>query len=92
MDMHAQGMVGLMIESAQPMLSKWEKTIDEAASSEDAEVEVGEDLRGFSADVISRVCFGHSYSKGKEVFSKLRTMQKAMSKQGGFLFGLSGVR
>ncbi|KAK4273793.1 hypothetical protein QN277_017122 [Acacia crassicarpa] len=84
-----KGMVGLMIESAQPMLSKWEHAINEAG---EAQVEVAQDLRSFSADVISRVCFGHSYTKGKEVFSKLRTMQKAMSKQGGFLFGLSGFR
>ncbi|KAG5036009.1 hypothetical protein JHK87_010919 [Glycine soja] len=30
--------------------------------------------------------------KGKEVFSKLRSIQKAMSKHGGFLFGLSSFR
>ncbi|KAL3025950.1 hypothetical protein AAZX31_04G205800 [Glycine max] len=84
-------MVGLMIESAQPLLLKWEQFI-ESQGSATAEVKVDVDLRGFSADVISRVCFGHSYSKGKEVFSKLRSIQKAMSKHGGFLFGLSSFR
>ncbi|XP_027338617.1 cytochrome P450 714A1-like [Abrus precatorius] len=84
-----KGMVGLMIESAQPLLLKWEGFIESEGGST-AEVKVDADLRGFSADVISRVCFGHSYSKGKEVFSKLRSIQKAMSKQ-GFLFG-SGFR
>ncbi|KAH1255536.1 Cytochrome P450 714A1 [Glycine max] len=86
-----KGMVGLMIESAQPLLLKWEQFI-ESQGSATAEVKVDVDLRGFSADVISRVCFGHSYSKGKEVFSKLRSIQKAMSKHGGFLFGLSSFR
>ncbi|KAK7410798.1 hypothetical protein VNO78_01899 [Psophocarpus tetragonolobus] len=86
-----KGMVGLMIESAQPLLLKWEQVI-ESHGSATAEVEVDVDLRGLSADVISRVCFGHSYSKGKEVFSKLRSIQKAMSKHGGFLFGLSSFR
>ncbi|RDX65094.1 Cytochrome P450 714A1, partial [Mucuna pruriens] len=86
-----KGMVGLMIESAQPLLLKWEQFI-ESQGSGTAEVKVDVDLRGLSADVISRVCFGHSYSKGKEVFSKLRSIQKAMSKHGGFLFGLSSFR
>lgn len=88
-----QGMVGLMIESAQPLLSKWVQLIEaQGDASASAEVKVDEDLRGFSADVISRVCFGHSYSKGKEVFSKLRSIQKAMSNQGGFLFGVASFR
>ncbi|XP_061356664.1 cytochrome P450 714A1-like [Gastrolobium bilobum] len=85
-----KGMVGLMIESSQPLLLKWEQFIA-CQGGATAEVKVDADLRGFSADVISRVCFGHSYSKGKEVFSKLRSIQKAMSKQ-GFLFGVSGFR
>ncbi|CAL0305359.1 unnamed protein product [Lupinus luteus] len=87
-----KGMVGLMIESAQPLLTKWEQMIEGQGSGANAiaEVKVDEDLRELSADVISRVCFGHSYSKGKEVFSKLRSMQKAMSKEGGFLFAPTG--
>ena len=80
-----------MIESAQPILLKWEQTI-ESQGGATAEVKVDKDLRGLSADVISRVCFGHSYSKGKEVFSKLRSMQKAMFKHRGFLFGLGSFR
>lgn len=87
-------MVGLMIESAQSLLIKWEQIIEEqgGGATTIAEVKVDDDLRELSADVISRVCFGHSYSKGKEVFSKIRSMKTAMSKQGGFLFGVSGFR
>ncbi|WJX34456.1 hypothetical protein P8452_22568 [Trifolium repens] len=81
-------MVGLMIESAQPLLLKWEQLIEDQGGVT-AEVKVDADLRGFSADVISRVCFGHSYSKGKEVFLKLRSIQKIMSNH-GFLFDKSG--
>lgn len=81
-----------MIESAQPLLTKWEQLIA-AQGGAMAEVKVDADLRDFSADVISRICFGHSYSKGKKLFSKLRSIQKAMSDQGGFLlFGLSSFR
>lgn len=83
-----KGMVGLMIEAAQPLLLKWEQIIEDQGGAK-AEVKVDADLRGFSADVISRVCFGHSYSKGKEVFLKLRSIQKIMSNH-GFLFRQSG--
>ncbi|XLU23276.1 hypothetical protein S245_059342 [Arachis hypogaea] len=86
-----KGMVGLMIESAQPLLRKWEELISGTGTGL-AEVKVDADLRDFSADVISRVCFGHSYFKGKDLFSKLRKLQKTMSDQGGFLFGLNGFR
>jgi len=90
-DYALQVLVDLMVESTQPLLLKWEQTIESQGGGR-AEVKVDVDLRGLSADVISRVCFGHSYSKGKEVFSKIRSIQKAMSKDGGFLFGLSSFR
>ncbi|MED6185007.1 hypothetical protein PIB30_052874 [Stylosanthes scabra] len=84
-----KGMVGLMIESAQPLLTKWEKLLEEEGAI--AEIEVNKDLRILAADIISRVCFGHSYCKGKQVFSKLRFMQTTMSKHGTFLFGVKGL-
>ncbi|EXC21096.1 Cytokinin hydroxylase [Morus notabilis] len=85
-----KGMVGLILESVQPMLRKWEECI-EAQGGMTAEIKVDEDLRGVSADVISRVCFGSSYAKGKEVFSKLRSLQKTISHQ-AFLFGVTNLR
>lgn len=81
-----KGMVGLMLESAQPLLTKWEDCID-AQGGLMAEIKVDEDLRSLSGDVIARACFGSSYFKGKEIFSKLRTLQKAISNQ-GLLFGI----
>ncbi|XP_014522620.1 cytochrome P450 714A1 [Vigna radiata var. radiata] len=83
-----KGMVDLMVESAQPLLLKWEQII-ESQGGATAEIKVDGDFRGLSADVISRVCFGHSYSKGKEVFSKLRSIQMALTKDTGFLYGSS---
>ncbi|XP_062157195.1 cytochrome P450 714A1-like isoform X1 [Alnus glutinosa] len=82
-----KGMVGLMLESAQPLLTKWEDCI-EAQGGITADIQVDEDLKGVSADVISRACFGSSYFKGKEIFLKLRSLQKAISQQ-GFLFGVT---
>ncbi|XP_019262330.1 PREDICTED: cytochrome P450 714A1-like [Nicotiana attenuata] len=79
-----KGMVSLMLQSAELLTRKWDENI-EAEGSKMAEISVGEDLRSylrsFSADVISRACFGSSYFKGKKIFSKLRTLQKIISNQ-----------
>uniref|UniRef100_M1A2X0 Cytochrome P450 n=1 Tax=Solanum tuberosum TaxID=4113 RepID=M1A2X0_SOLTU len=64
---------------------KWDERI-EAEGGKMAEISVGEDLRSLSADVISRACFGSSYFKGKNIFSKLRTLQKVISNT-SILFG-----
>ncbi|KAK4756007.1 hypothetical protein SAY87_009764 [Trapa incisa] len=85
-----KGMVGLMGESAEQLLRIWDQRIEAAAAGGGdltaVDIEVDEDLREFSADVISRACFGSSYAKGKEIFSKLRSLQKTISKH-SFLFG-----
>nr|XP_016512365.1 PREDICTED: cytochrome P450 714A1-like [Nicotiana tabacum] len=78
-------MVSLMLQSAELLTRKWDENI-EAEEGKMAEISVGEDLRSFSADVISRACFGSSYFKGKKIFSKLRTLQKIISNQ-SVLFG-----
>ena len=83
-------MVGLMLESAQPLLTKWEDCI-QAHGGVSADVMVNEDLRSASADVISRVCFGSSYGKGKQIFSKLRSLQQLITNQ-AFLFGVPSFR
>ncbi|CAK9145875.1 unnamed protein product [Ilex paraguariensis] len=81
-----KGMMGLMVETAQPLMRKWEASI-EAQGGVVAEIRVEEDLRSVSADVISRACFGSSYFRGKEIFSKLRILQKTIANQ-SVLFGV----
>lgn len=83
-----RAMVGLMADAALCLIDKWESRIGDGAT---AEIEVDEDLRGFSADVISRACFGSWYEKGKEIFSKLRDLQRLVS-EGSFLFGYISLR
>ncbi|KAK6794173.1 hypothetical protein RDI58_007626 [Solanum bulbocastanum] len=80
-----KGMVSLMLQSAELLTMKWDERI-EAEGGKMAEISVGEDLRSLSADVISRACFGSSYFKGKNIFSKLRTLQKVISNT-SILFG-----
>ncbi|CAA6657559.1 unnamed protein product [Spirodela intermedia] len=50
---------------ASKMLDDWESR---GASGGDFEVEVGEELQRFTADVISHVAFGSSYEEGRRIF------------------------
>ncbi|KAI9195737.1 hypothetical protein LWI28_017636 [Acer negundo] len=42
------------------------------------DVRIDEDLKSFSADVISKACFGSNYSKGKQIFLRIRALQQAL--------------
>ncbi|KAK1286788.1 hypothetical protein QJS10_CPB20g00039 [Acorus calamus] len=85
-----KGMMGLIVDSTISMLKAWESRIDESGCGK-AEVRVDGDLRDLSADVISRACFGDSYSKGEEIFSMLAELKKAMSKQ-SLIVGIPDLR
>ncbi|WRX11970.1 Cytochrome P450 - like 10 [Theobroma cacao] len=52
-------------------------------------LKVCEDLRGFIVKVIAKACFESSYFKGKDIFSKLRKLQIAISKE-SLLFRVFG--
>lgn len=81
-------MVQIMLQSTHLMLQKWSNTV-EARGGSVTDFNIDEDLRTLTGDIIAKACFGSSYNKGKEIFSKIRTLQKAMSSQQGLLF--SGV-
>ena len=84
-----KGMVNSMVDSTTIVLRTWENSVDNEEGV--ADIRVDEDLRRVSADIISRACFGSSYSQGKDIFLKLRTLQKIMSK--GFSYtGVPGWR
>ncbi|MQM07038.1 hypothetical protein Taro_039867 [Colocasia esculenta] len=84
-----KGMVELMVDATKPVLESWETRVQ--CEGNTAEIFVDEDLRIISADVISRACFGSSYSEGKEIFAKLKALQIALSKNAVFL-GIPGMR
>ncbi|RWW34185.1 hypothetical protein GW17_00001080 [Ensete ventricosum] len=86
---YLQGMVDLIVEAAIPLLKSWESAVDNGGGISD--IVVDEDLRKFSADVVSRTCFGSSFAEGKEIFSRLRQLQMLMSKISIFI-GIPGVR
>lgn len=81
--------MSLMVDSVNSMLRSWEQRIDNEGGI--ADIRVDEDMRNLSADIISRACFGSSYSQGKEIFLMLRTLQGIMSKSSLFI-GIPGVR
>ncbi|KAK4742698.1 hypothetical protein SAY87_000699 [Trapa incisa] len=83
-----KGMVNLMVDSTNLMLSSWESKINEAEGGS-VEIDVDGDVRNLSAGIISRACFRSSYSQGKEIFLNLRQLQKVMSKRS---IGIPGLR
>ncbi|KAJ4849057.1 hypothetical protein Tsubulata_029534 [Turnera subulata] len=83
-------MMGLMVESAQPLLSKWEGYI-EAQGGVQADIRVDKDLRSLSAEVIARACFGSSYLEGKEIFSRLVKLKKLLTKH-SLLFDVTSFK
>ncbi|KAJ9183538.1 hypothetical protein P3X46_007380 [Hevea brasiliensis] len=85
-----KSMVGLMVDSTQPLLREWEQRI-EIQGGLQAEITVDDDLKGLSANVIAKACFGSSYFKGNEIFCKLRTLHKALT-QKATPFGFTSFR
>jgi hypothetical protein len=81
-------MIQLIEDSTAPLLEVWENILDSAGGSK--EIVVDDYVRNISADVISRACFGSSFSKGEEIFCRLRKLQTAISQQDA-LVGLSAL-
>lgn len=82
-------MLHLITESTGTLLSSWEGRIKEEGGV--ADIKIDDYMRSFSGDVISRACFGSNFSKGEEIFLKLRALQEAMSKT-VFASGIPGLR
>jgi hypothetical protein len=82
-----KAMVDQIVDSTNIMLRSWESRIERDGVV--TEIKVDEDLRSLSADIISRACFGSNYIQGKEIFTKLRDLQKVLSK---IYAGIPGFR
>ncbi|KAK6788277.1 hypothetical protein RDI58_016802 [Solanum bulbocastanum] len=84
-----KGMINLVQDSASTLLSSWNNEIE--AQGGIADIKIDPDLRRFSGDVISKACFGSNFSKGEEIFYKLRALQEASSKR-VLSTGIPGIR
>lgn len=82
-------MINLIVESATILVNSWKSRVEMEGNI--ADMEIDQDLRNCSADVISRACFGSNYSNGKEIFHVLRELFEAMSKKISSV-GIPGVR
>ena len=60
-------MIPEMITSSETMLQRWKK-------HEGKEIDVFEEFRLFTSEVISRTAFGSSYLDGKDIFEMLREL------------------
>ncbi|RDX73903.1 Cytochrome P450 714C2 [Mucuna pruriens] len=80
-------MVNLIVESTNITLKSWETRLESEGAV--SEIKIDDDLRSWSADIISRACLGSNYIEGKEIFSKLRDLQKLLSKNHA---GIPGYR
>ncbi|PRQ42630.1 putative cytochrome P450 [Rosa chinensis] len=82
-----KGMVGVMEESTTAMIKRWDCRILESKSGI-VDMEIDDELKTLSADIISRACFGSSYSFGNQIFEKIADMVEVYGKpslQFGFL-------
>lgn len=66
-------MITQITDSANILVNAW-KSIVIGSEGEIADIKIDQYMRGFSGDVISRVCFGSNYAKGEEIFSKFREL------------------
>lgn len=69
-------MIKLIVESSSKLVNSWNEKMDKEGS---VDLRIDEHMRCFSGDVISRACFGSNYSKGEEIFVKLRALQEALA-------------
>ncbi|XVF82817.1 hypothetical protein PTKIN_Ptkin16aG0080500 [Pterospermum kingtungense] len=84
-----KGMVKFMVESAMAIVNTWNSTIDNDGGV--AEIKIDDFLSSFSGDVISRACFGSSYSKGEDIFLKIRDLIDYVPERSLYL-SIPGIR
>lgn len=82
-------MTNLIVECATTVVNTWTALVEKEGGIADIDVE--KYLSRFSGDAISRACFGSSYSKGEEIFSKIRALEENMIKRVRF-YGIPIMR
>ncbi|KAJ6831644.1 cytochrome P450 714C2-like [Iris pallida] len=82
-----KGLMNLIERSSRKLLESWEDRLEQGGGI--ADMNVDKDFQSFSADVLSRACFGSDYSKGEEIFSKITTLQVSLPMQ-SFISRLPG--
>lgn len=73
-----------MITSVETMLEKWK-------DYEGEEIEVFEEFRVLTSEVISKTAFGSSYAEGKDIFNMLMKLTLIVSRN-AHVIRLPGIR
>ncbi|KAL3725685.1 hypothetical protein ACJRO7_030679 [Eucalyptus globulus] len=84
-----KGLIPLITESTVTLLESWKRRTETEGGT--ADVKIDHHMRSFSADVISRACFESNFSRGEDIFHKLRQLQEAMAKN-YLRTGIPGMR
>lgn len=82
--------MSIITESALTVVNSWKHKI-EAHEGGILDISVDNYMKRFSGDIISRACFGGSYSKGQDIFLKLEALQELISKK-TMSIGIPGLR
>ena len=82
-------MINTIVDCTNTLVNSWNSRIEAGRGA--ADINVDADLRRFSCDVISRACFGSSYTKGVQIWGKIRQLQESMAKK-IWLTGIPGLR
>lgn len=85
--------MSIITESASSLVNSWKDEIETShgIGKNILDIAVDDHMKRFSGDIISRACFGSSYSKGQEIFLKLGALQELISKK-TMSVGLPGLR
>lgn len=75
------------MESTNGLLRLWDTKLNKDGDT--LEIEIDQDLRNLSSDIIAKACFGSNYVEGREIFTKLRELQNLISK---IFAGIPGYR
>ncbi|KAK6158757.1 hypothetical protein DH2020_006071 [Rehmannia glutinosa] len=85
-----KGMMSIITESALTLVDSWKHEV-EAHEGGILDITVGDYMKRFSGDIISKACFGNSYSKGQDIFLKFGALEELMSKK-TLSVGIPGLR
>ncbi|KAL5569541.1 hypothetical protein UlMin_026116 [Ulmus minor] len=75
-----KSMTNLIVECATTLVNSWTSLIEEEAGGV-ADIKLENYLSRYSEDAISKTCFGSNYTKGEEMFSKIRELEEHMFKR-----------
>lgn len=83
--------MNIMVESASILVKSWDRKIETEGVGGVADIRADEDLRTFSSFIISKTLFGSSYSKGTDIFLRVKDLNDALSSP-SLLTGVPGFR